>query len=222
MDKLLENIDGKVTEVGNSIHQVLNMMKMLETQLGQLVGCPMGNKGRLSGQPQGPEMVKAIQTRSGEKEDHTKEITIEGPEFEMPSQYMKMPPCYFRDMLANKHKMTLCNLDPSVGVVPKEVFKNLCQPELKPMAMCLELGDNSIRYPVGITKDAPVRVGEIKFDIYGVRVRPLWVPRRRRRPQGVRLNSGNKSLCLLCLFILLYACFSLEHISRVWCRSTSW
>jgi hypothetical protein len=31
-------------------------------------------------------------------EDHTKEttkITTEGPEFEMPSQYMKMPPHYF-------------------------------------------------------------------------------------------------------------------------------
>jgi hypothetical protein len=37
----------------------------------------------------------------------------------------------------------------------------------------------------------------------------------------VRLNSGNKSLCLLCLFIVLHACISLEHISRVWCRSTS-
>jgi hypothetical protein len=34
------------------------------------------------------------------------------------------------------------------------------------------------------------------------------------------LNSGNKSLCLLCLFILLRTCFYLEHISRVWCRST--
>jgi hypothetical protein len=30
------------------------------------------------------------------------------------------------------------------------------------MAMCIELGDSSIRYLVGITEDAPV----IKFDIY--------------------------------------------------------
>jgi hypothetical protein len=37
------------------------------------------------------------------------------------------------------------------------------------MAMCLELGDNSIHYPVGIAKDAPVKVGEIKFNIYGER-----------------------------------------------------
>jgi hypothetical protein len=34
IDKVLENIDSKVTEVGSSNHQVHNMMKMLETQVG--------------------------------------------------------------------------------------------------------------------------------------------------------------------------------------------
>ena len=38
MDKVLENIDGKVTEVGSSNLQVLNMMKMLDTQVAQLAG----------------------------------------------------------------------------------------------------------------------------------------------------------------------------------------
>jgi hypothetical protein len=88
MEKILKNLDGKVTEVGSSIHEVFIVKKMLETQVGQLVRCPMGNKG----QPQGPETAKATQTHSGEMEDHTKEttkITTEGPEFEMPSHYMK-------------------------------------------------------------------------------------------------------------------------------------
>jgi hypothetical protein len=91
MEKILENLDGKVTEVGNSIREVFIMMKMLETQVGQLVGRPMGSKRRLSVQSQGPETVKATQTHSGEMEDHTKtmKITTEGPEFEMPSHYMK-------------------------------------------------------------------------------------------------------------------------------------
>jgi hypothetical protein len=31
IDKVLENNDSNVTEVGSSIHQVLDMMKMLET-----------------------------------------------------------------------------------------------------------------------------------------------------------------------------------------------
>jgi hypothetical protein len=44
MEKVLENLDGKVTEVGNSIREVFIMMKILETQVGQLVGHPMGSK----------------------------------------------------------------------------------------------------------------------------------------------------------------------------------
>jgi hypothetical protein len=88
----LENLDGKVTKVGISIREVFIMMKMLERQVGQLARHPMGSKGEYPRQPQGLETVKATQTHSGEMEDHTKEtmkITVEGPEFEMPSRYMK-------------------------------------------------------------------------------------------------------------------------------------
>jgi hypothetical protein len=71
---------------------VFIVMKMLETQVGQLAGRLMGNKEEYPRQLQGPKMAKATQTHSGEKEDHTKEtmkITTEGPKFEMPSHYMK-------------------------------------------------------------------------------------------------------------------------------------
>jgi hypothetical protein len=67
IDKVLENIDSKVTEVGSSNHQVLNMMKMLETQVGQLVGCLTNNEGKLTGKPKDPESAKAIQTRLGKE-----------------------------------------------------------------------------------------------------------------------------------------------------------
>jgi hypothetical protein len=83
------------------------MMKMLETQVGQLVGRLSANEGKLPGQPKGPEMAKAIQTHSGkENEDQecsagarkpkpsaevevfakkeVMEIVTEEPEFEMP------------------------------------------------------------------------------------------------------------------------------------------
>jgi hypothetical protein len=92
MEKILENLDGKVTEVGYSICEVFIMMKMLEMQVGQLVGNTMGNKEEFPRQPQGTKMTKATQTHSGEMEDHTKEtmkITTEWPEFEMPIHYMK-------------------------------------------------------------------------------------------------------------------------------------
>jgi hypothetical protein len=67
IDKVLENIDNKVKEVRSSNHQVLNMMKMLETQVGQLVGHLSSNEGKLPGQPQGPETEKTIQTLSGKE-----------------------------------------------------------------------------------------------------------------------------------------------------------
>jgi hypothetical protein len=92
MEKMLENLDGKVTEVGSSIREVFIMMKMPETQVGQLVGRPMGSKREYPRQLQGPKTAKATQTHSEAMEDHTKEtmkITTEGPEFEMPSHYMK-------------------------------------------------------------------------------------------------------------------------------------
>jgi hypothetical protein len=48
MEKILKNLDGKVTEVGSPILEVFIVMKMLETQVGQLAGRPMGNKRRIS------------------------------------------------------------------------------------------------------------------------------------------------------------------------------
>jgi hypothetical protein len=42
--------------------------------------------------------------------------------------------------------------------MPRSVFEKLLLP-LEPTGMCLELGDNSIRYPLGIAEDVPMKVG---------------------------------------------------------------
>jgi hypothetical protein len=127
IDKVLENIDSEVTEVGSSNHQVLNMMKMLETQVGQLAGHLTNDEGKLPGQPKGPESAKPIQIRSGkeiedlerstgarkikpsaEAEGIAKEkvtgIVTEEPEYEMPEEDTRIPqlkPRYFRGKLDN-------------------------------------------------------------------------------------------------------------------------
>jgi hypothetical protein len=49
------------------------MIKMLETQVGQLAGRPMGNKEEYPRQLQGPKTVKATQTHSGDMKDHTRD-----------------------------------------------------------------------------------------------------------------------------------------------------
>jgi chromosome segregation ATPase len=80
IDKVLENIDSKVTEVRSSSHQVLNMMKRLEMQVGQLVGRLTNDEGKLPGQPKSPESAKAIQTHSGkETEDPERSVGARKP-----------------------------------------------------------------------------------------------------------------------------------------------
>jgi hypothetical protein len=102
------------------------MMKMLETQVGQLVGCPMGSKGRLSVQSQGPEKAKATQTHSEEMEDHTKEtmkITTEGPEFEMSSHYMRYVVASVKTNEESQPVKTKKMTKPKNKTVPKMVRK---------------------------------------------------------------------------------------------------
>jgi hypothetical protein len=122
--KILENLDDKVTEVGNSIREVFIMMKMLETQVGQLVGHPMGNKGEFPRQSQGRKKEKATQTHSGEMEDHTKETTkimTEGPEFEMLSHYMKEVVASVKTKIQSQPVKTKNMTKPNNKPVPKMV-----------------------------------------------------------------------------------------------------
>jgi hypothetical protein len=126
MEKILKNLDGKVTEVGSSIHEVFIVMKMLEMQVGQLAVRPMGNKGEFSRQPQGLAMTKATQTHSGEMEDHTKEttrITTKGPEFEMSSHYMKEVVASVKTKGQSQHVKTKNMTKPKNKPVPKMVRK---------------------------------------------------------------------------------------------------
>jgi hypothetical protein len=265
IDKVLENNDRKVTEVGSSNHQVLNMMKMLETRVGQLAMRLTTNEGKIPGQPKGPKSAKAIQTRSGKETEDPERSTkarkprpsAEAEEFAkrklrgsspkgpslkcqektrryrnsshatsevnltttsrrlwrlcvdlastcrywMPFKFLHILR-YFKDILANKYEIAtlgvdhvkmskqcsaaiangldkqkdpgcptipcsigsfkfekaLCDLGQSLSVMPRDVFKKLRLP-LEPTGMCLELGDNSIRYPLGIAEDVPLKVG---------------------------------------------------------------
>ena len=52
----------------------------------------------------------------------------------------------------------LCDLGASVSVMPKKDFDKLNYLPLKPISMCLQLADQSVRYPVGIAKNIPVKI----------------------------------------------------------------
>jgi hypothetical protein len=52
----------------------------------------------------------------------------------------------------------LCDLGASVSVMPKVVFDKLKHPTLVPTSMCLQLADQSVRYPSGITENVLVKI----------------------------------------------------------------
>ena len=54
----------------------------------------------------------------------------------------------------------LCDLGASVSVMPKSVFDKLKYMILEPTSMCLQLADKSIRYPIGIAENIPVKIRE--------------------------------------------------------------
>ena len=52
----------------------------------------------------------------------------------------------------------LCHLGESVSVMPKKVFDKLNHSTLTPISMCLQLADQSVRYPAGITRNILVKI----------------------------------------------------------------
>jgi hypothetical protein len=63
--------------------------------------------------------------------------------------------------IGNQHfDNALCGLGESVSVMPKSVFDNLTYSTLEPTSMCLQLANKSIRYPIGIAENIPVKIRE--------------------------------------------------------------
>ncbi|GKF12465.1 reverse transcriptase domain-containing protein, partial [Tanacetum coccineum] len=57
----------------------------------------------------------------------------------------------------------LANLGASINLMPLSFWKKLCLPELTPTRMTLELADQSITHPKGLTEDVYVKVGKFHF-----------------------------------------------------------
>jgi hypothetical protein len=99
-----------------------------------------------------------------------------------------------------KFEKALCDLGASVSVMPRDVFKKLHLP-LEPTGMCLELGDNSIRYPLGITEDVPVKVGHhfipVSFVVLEMGERekpPLILGRPFLKTVGATIDVGKREI----------------------------
>ncbi|XP_019058300.1 PREDICTED: uncharacterized protein LOC109116761 [Tarenaya hassleriana] len=54
----------------------------------------------------------------------------------------------------------LCDLGASVSLLPLSIYKTLNVGELKLTRMTLQLADRSVKYPLGILEDVPLKVGD--------------------------------------------------------------
>jgi len=55
----------------------------------------------------------------------------------------------------------MCDLGASVSLMPLSLFERMGIGELKSTRMTIQLADRSVKYPVGVVEDVPVKVGEI-------------------------------------------------------------
>ena len=66
-------------------------------------------------------------------------------------------PCMIENVSIDR---TLCDLDSSLNLMPYSFFKRLGIGELSPIFISLQLADRSIKYPMGILEDVPIKVGD--------------------------------------------------------------
>ncbi|XP_021727223.1 DNA damage-inducible protein 1-like [Chenopodium quinoa] len=57
-------------------------------------------------------------------------------------------------------KRALCDLGASVSLMPLSICKKLQMGELKPTRISLQLADRSVKFPLGVLEDVPLRVGK--------------------------------------------------------------
>jgi hypothetical protein len=76
------------------------------------------------------------------------------------SPIKKDPGCPTIDYSIESHNFenALCDLGASISVMPKKVFDKLNYSMLTPTLMCLQLADQSVRYPAGIAENITVKI----------------------------------------------------------------
>ncbi|XP_057986687.1 uncharacterized protein LOC131171233 [Hevea brasiliensis] len=65
--------------------------------------------------------------------------------------------CLICNMNINK---ALCDLGASVNLMPLSIYQKLNVGELKLIAILLQLADRSVKYPIGILENIPIKVGK--------------------------------------------------------------
>ncbi|KAK2436497.1 hypothetical protein QL285_021489 [Trifolium repens] len=67
-------------------------------------------------------------------------------------------PCVIGPYVIDK---TLCDLGASISLMPMSICEKLKLGDLRPTKMSIQFADRSVKYPLGILENVPVRVGQI-------------------------------------------------------------
>ncbi|XP_058761198.1 uncharacterized protein LOC131634545 [Vicia villosa] len=81
---------------------------------------------------------------------------------------MKDPGSFFIPCVIGKFVIdkALCDLGASVSLMPLSICEKLQLGKLRPTRMSLQLADRSVKYPVGMLKNIPVRIGQFFIPTY--------------------------------------------------------
>ncbi|XP_074292604.1 uncharacterized protein LOC141619486 [Silene latifolia] len=65
-------------------------------------------------------------------------------------------------------KRAQCDLGVSISLMPLKIFKKFKGFEPSPTRVSLQLADRSVRYPIGLVEDVPLKAGKlvIPYDFY--------------------------------------------------------
>ncbi|KAJ1257390.1 hypothetical protein BS78_K070500 [Paspalum vaginatum] len=147
-DRMFESISLQMETLDSATKNQLSFNKMLETQIAQLAAAlPNPNAGKLPVQPEAPskEHINALTTSGGKS-------TQDLPPPRLLVMQKKDPgsPTISCSIGTQHFNQALCDLGASVNVMPKVIFDKLNHAALSPIAMCLQLMDQSIQHHGGI------------------------------------------------------------------------
>jgi len=117
----------------------------------------------LSQIPSYAKFLKEILSKKGKLEEHETMGLIEeysvAIQNKLPAK-LKDPrsfliPCLIGNVLINH---ALCNLGSSLSLMPLSLCEKLELGEMRPTTIFLQLADRSVKYPIGVLEDVPIKV----------------------------------------------------------------
>ncbi|XP_074277438.1 uncharacterized protein LOC141601074 [Silene latifolia] len=163
MSEIMAMLPQQITASQNQealITQLMADNKMLDNQISQL-SASSREPGTLPSQPEKPhDTANAIQLRSG--------LTYDGPEMSQVNDDLIIEELDVdtggkftdEDAVTPEKNKALCDLGGSVSVMPYSVCEKLNIGHLKVTNVTLQMTDRTVKRPLGVLEDAPVKIGK--------------------------------------------------------------